>query len=292
MTILNLDKLILELNRHHLPYHEMSSWRTRGHGTLDVRDIGIHDSVTGGMTDDQAAQFVYVGRSDLPGPDYNICVGQNGTVYLISGVRSWNIGETRRDRIDTAIRALMPYDHELGEPEVDDFLDGNNTTFGVACITRGAGPYTTVQYKNTVLVVVALGHALGWSADDAARSTIGHSEATRRKVDPQFDMGAFRRQVKAQYAPLTRPTPPSVASQTVTGKLPVLHSGMVDPVHFGGGNYVARVQLLLRVPNTGHYDVATVAAVKAAVSRLNIATVDKTGNTVDGAVWHRLYGMV
>jgi hypothetical protein len=291
MTTLNPDKLIAELKRAGLAYHEMPSWRTRGHGTLNVRDLGIHDTVTGAQTDPQVAQTCWAGRSDLAGPLYNIMIGQTGQVWLVTAQRSWNIGKTRQERITTAIRALMPYDRELPAPDPDDFLSGNDTTLGIACATRGAGPYTTAQYKNTVLVVVAVGRALGWSADDTARSTLGHSEATRRKIDPQFDMGTFRRLVKAGFAPV--PTPPiGIIGQTVTGKLPLLHSGMADPIKFGGGNYVGRVQLLLRIPNTGHYDAATVAAVKTVVSRLNIATVDKTGNTVDSAVWHRLYGMV
>jgi len=274
-----------------LPYREMPNWRTRGHGPLDIHAIGVHDTVTGAMTDDAAAKFCYDGRADLAGPLYNILIGHNGVVYLLSTTRSWNIGTTHKPRIDMAVHGEMPYTTELGSPPPDNYGNGNDVTLGFGFITRGAGPYTTVQYANGVEAAAALGYALGWTADDFARSLIGHSEATSRKVDPLFDMGSFRRAVKAGYTLPRLPAPSGITSVHLSGTAPVLKAGMRDPVPFKGGNYVARVQLLLHVPNTGVYDTATVSAVAAAILRLAIPTLDRSGRTVDGPVWERLYGI-
>jgi hypothetical protein len=67
-------------------------------------------------------------------------------------------------------------------------------------------------------------------------------------------------------------------------------AGDADPVPFGGGNYVARVQVLLGVQRTGRYDAATVAKVKSENKRLLGRNVD--GRTVDGPFWDRLYGLI
>lgn len=90
--------------------------------------------------------------------------------------------------------------------------------------------------------------------------------------------------------PAPAPAPAPFPSDAVAGRLPILTYGMKDPIKYGGGYYVTRVQRLLGVPVTGTYDAATVAKVKSESARLLGRTVD--GRTVDGVFWRRIYGMV
>lgn len=83
------------------------------------------------------------------------------------------------------------------------------------------------------------------------------------------------------------PTPAKVEMVLLGGKVPILKSGMVDPV--GGMYYIKRLQQLLKVPDTGKYDTKTVAAVKAYDLRLLKRTTD--GKKVDATFWDRLYGL-
>lgn len=285
-------EFLAQLQKYGIPYHEMPNWTTRNHGPLNLHAFTIHDSVTGSMTDDRAAQFCYDGRSDLAGPLYNILIGRNGTAYLLSSGKTWNIGATYRQRVDLAISAQMPYERELGAPPPDDWDGGNDVCAGISLVTPGAGPYTSMQFSATAKVCAALAHALGtqWAsnADQAARSCIGHSEATSRKVDPYFDMGAFRREVKVQWTTPTPPPNPPLTTAWVEGHLPVLVAGMRDPV-VGGYNHIARAQKLLDIPVTSIYDLATATAVKNINARLLNRTID--GRTIDDVTWERLYGI-
>lgn len=178
-------------------------------GSFDPRAIAVHDSVTGSMSDDRAAQYCRDGRSDLPGPLYETLLGQDGRLRVVAWGRTNNSGRTNRARSDMAVQGRMPHDRELGVPPADDFGNSNNLNRGFAFITSGAGPYSDAQRTNGPKVIAAYVHSHGWSADSGIGSVIGHGELTRRKRDPDLDMGWLRRAAREIYLQIRGvPAPP------------------------------------------------------------------------------------
>lgn len=189
------DAFLAELRRLGVRYIEFGGWKTR-HISAPFTPMAatIHDSVTGTMSDQRAAEFCRDGRIDLLGPLYSMLLGRDGVLRLIAWGATNNSGSTRLDRVQLAWNGAMPLDHELGSPaEVDNYAAANQRHHGIAYTTPGAGPYTAVQRSVMPLVLAALGAAEGWSAEGGARSMIGHGEATKRKRDPELDMGELRR---------------------------------------------------------------------------------------------------
>jgi hypothetical protein len=191
------DQLLSALRHFDVRIHEHSGWRTRSHGTLNARSIMVHDSVTGSMDDERAANFCAAGRSDLKGPLYEALIGRDGVCHLIAHGVTWNAGKGNAARLTQARKGQMPLDRELGRPASDDTSIANREVHGLAFVTAGAGPYTDVQRAAGARVVAAYAKAEGWTPRGGAGSVIGHGEYSRRKVDPQLDMGDLRRKVEA-----------------------------------------------------------------------------------------------
>jgi len=194
------DQLLDALRHFGVKVHEHSGWRTRNHGRLDPKAVMVHDSVTGSMSDERAAQFCADGRSDLKGPLYVCMIGQDGQAHLIAHGVSWNAGKGNLSRLNQARSGTMPLAQELGRPSTDNTSTANSIVHGVAYTTAGAGPYSAVQRAAGPRVVAAYCRAEGWSANGGAGSVIGHGEYSTRKVDPQLDMGELRRQVRELLA--------------------------------------------------------------------------------------------
>lgn len=142
-----------------------------------------------------------------------------------------------------------------------------------------------------------------WATDDdiraAAKGVKGgicrHSDITRvlggtthTDPGPGYPRDALLSHIRGLLAPpVVHPDP--VTAANISGRVPMLRLGMRDPIAFGGGMYVHRVQQLLSVKPTGVYDEATRAAVAAMNARLLNRRTD--GKTVDAMFWHRLYGL-
>jgi len=180
--------------------HEHSGWRTRRHGALDAKVIVVHDSVTGSMSDERAADFCAQGRSDLKGPLYECLIGQDGQAHLIAHGVTWNAGRGNAARLTMARQGKMPTDRELGRPSSDDTGAANSIAHGIAYTTAGAGPYSGAQAAAGQRVIAAYCRAEGWSPRGGAGSVIGHGEYSSRKVDPKLDMGTLRTQVERLLA--------------------------------------------------------------------------------------------
>jgi len=188
------DGLLDALRHFDVTVHEHAGWRTHNHGDLTANTLTIHDTVTGHMTGEQAANFCSAGRSDLAGPLYEALVDQVGTAHLIAYGVTWNAGKTNRARFELAASGKMPLGAELGRPAADDYLGANQRTHAVALITYGAGPYSGEQIEATARVCAAYIRAEGWEPYGAA-SMAGHGELSSRKIDPQLSMGALRTRV-------------------------------------------------------------------------------------------------
>jgi len=190
------DGLLSALRHFEVPVHEHAGWRTRNHGSLNANVIVVHDSVTGSMDDERAANFCATGRSDLAGPLYECLVGQDGTAHLIAYGQSWHGGRGTRARFELAAAGKMPLPVELGRAGTDDYSGANQRSHGVAFITYGAGPYSPEQTEAGARVCAAYCQAEGWGQYGAA-SMLGHGEFTSRKIDPQMDMGLLRTRTHA-----------------------------------------------------------------------------------------------
>lgn len=201
------NALIAALRRRAVPYTEYAGWGTRNTGRpFTPLAITLHDSVTGAMSDDRAAEFCRDGRTNLAGPLYTALLGRDGVLRLIGWGTTNNSGSTVRARVELAKAGDMPLDRELPTPTAaDDYFATNQQHHGVAYVTEAAGPYTDLQRQRMPQVLAAFCECEGWSPEGGAGSVIGHGEATRRKSDPALDMGDVRRQV---LAALRGDTPP------------------------------------------------------------------------------------
>lgn len=194
------DDLLGAMDHFGVHVKEYPGWRTRNHddelGPLHANVLVVHDSVTGSMSDERAANFCILGRSDLAGPLYSCLVGRDGTAHLIAHGTTYNAGRGNANRFVQATRGLMPLDFELGRPSPDDYDSGNQRAHGIAFTTYGAGPYTAEQVEAGARVCAAYCRAEGWGEYGAA-SMIGHGEFSARKIDPQLDMGQLRTRTHA-----------------------------------------------------------------------------------------------
>jgi hypothetical protein len=210
------DALLSALRHFDVTVHEHAGWRTRSHGTLTANVIVVHDSVTGSMSDETAANFCAAGRSDLAGPLYECLVGHDGTAHLIAFGQTYNAGKTNRARIELAAAGRMPLDRELGQPPPDDYLAANQRAHAVALVTYGHGAYSPQQTEAAARVCAAYCRAEGWD-QYGATSMIGHGEASARKIDPEFDMGGLRTRTHALVMDTGETWVVTVAGDTLWG---------------------------------------------------------------------------
>lgn len=263
---------------------------TPGHGTMGtVNGVIMHHTATpqSAAGDYPSLNVVTKGRSDLPGPLCNFGLGRSGTIYLVTEGIAWHAGAGTWKGI----------------------TDGNGHFLGIEAEHPGVAgqPWPAVQADAYVRLVASILNFLGRNTDwDIRHAT--WATPPGRKVDivltpsiptmPVFD-GKVKELLAApakinrnwKPAPPKPPAPPPVAvAGVIQGKVPLLTVGMRDPIAFGGGNYVHRVQQLLGVKITGVYDAATVAAVKDVNARLLKRNVD--GRSVDAVTWRRIYGLV
>lgn len=307
MTVTTHAKFLAACKRFAVPVVEHSRngvpwYRHNAGATFDAHVLGVHDTRHGGTSDlwpiGNAWPYCWDGRpGEVPGPLYlGLVAREDGRLHMIGWGKTNNAGKTSRAAVDRAWRGLMPLDRELPAAGADDYLAANNVVAGFAYVANGQP--TAAQVRTMEGALAAYGYACGWTAKDTAGSVADHGELTRRKSDATRSARDTRRGVLARFAnptgaakPAPAPAPAAVRSVALSGTAPVLVAGMADPLRFKGGQYVSRVQRLLGIPLTGRYDAATVAKVKSEVARLKIGTPDKSGRTVDGPVWERLYGI-
>lgn len=151
-----------------LPVVECAGWRTRGHAAFTaVNTIMAHH--TAGPRNGEAPSLGVVtnGRPGLAGPLSQIVLGRSGTVYVVAAGVAWHAGNTR-----TA-------------------AEGNYRAIGIEAEATGVDPWPAAQYDAYVRLCRALIDHYGLSP----ANVVGHKEAAvprGRKIDPNFDMNAFR----------------------------------------------------------------------------------------------------
>lgn len=161
------------LRRGGLDVEEMAGWRTRGHGPMGgVRTIVCHHTAGPRSGEAPSLNTVMNGRPGLEGPLSHLVLGRSGTWYVVAAGLCWHAGATW-----TADQ-------------------GNSWAIGIEAEATGVDGWPTEQYQSYARGCRVLADHYRVPVD----RVLGHKEVAKpagRKVDPNFDMNAFRRAVAA-----------------------------------------------------------------------------------------------
>lgn len=216
---------------------EQPDWRTRGRGDVGIiRGVICHHTAGSRTGNMPSLGVVTNGRPDLPGPLSQLCLGRDGTFFVVAAGRS----------------------NHAGTGNWQGVTNGNNSFIGIEAENTGRkeGPnaesWPAVQldaYRRGVAAILKKIRA-------NAIMCCGHKEYALpigRKHDPTFDMDDFRLQVAAIMAG-TAPLP-SVIPAVDSHNRPTVRRGAV-------GELVEVIQTKIGVPANGNFDASTEAAVR------------------------------
>jgi hypothetical protein len=146
-------------------------WRNYGHGTPGpVEGVVCHHTAGPASGDTPSLNVVVYGRSDLPGPLCNLYLSRSGEVYLVAAGISYHAGETQQSWQD------------------------NNSAIGIEAEATGVDGWPEDQYHAYARLCSSLAIWYGLPVSHV----MGHKEVcypAGRKIDPNFDMNAFRQAV-------------------------------------------------------------------------------------------------
>jgi hypothetical protein len=189
------------LRAHGLKVVEHDGWLTRGRpastGGFDPVGVLCHHTATGKATSDaNVVRLLIGGRSDLPGPLCHMGLARDGTVHMIAAGRANHAGKAKASGTVGA-------------------GDGNVLYIGIEAFNDGVGEkWPTVQYDAYALLAAVLSDEI---TNNSAQTVRGHKETSvTGKIDPTFDMNAFRSHVAADLAKLTAPPTAEKPETTVT----------------------------------------------------------------------------
>jgi hypothetical protein len=158
------------------PVAEQAGWKLRGRAEFGAfKGVMIHHTAGPRTGNAPSLGVVTNGRSDLPGPLCNLLHGRDGTFYCVASGRA----------------------NHAGAGSWHGVTSGNSTTIGIECENTGVAndsPWPEAQVQRLAQGVAAL-------LDHGGLPTImcmGHKEYATphgRKIDPSFDMEAFRARV-------------------------------------------------------------------------------------------------
>jgi hypothetical protein len=230
-----LPKILLDAG---LKVAEQPGWKTRGRGDVGtVKGVICHHTAGAKTGNMPSLGVVTHGRSDLPGPLSQLCLGRDGTFFVVAAGRCNHAGAGNWQSIPTGNTSFIGV-----EAENTGKIDGPN-----------ADPWPAVQldaYRRGVAAILTKIRA-------DAIMCCGHKEyalPVGRKIDPTFDMDDFRRQVAAIMAG-TAPLP-SIIPAVDEENRPTLRRG-------DSGELVKLVQRKVGVDADGTFDSDTEAAVRA-----------------------------
>lgn len=225
----------------HLKVAEVDGWEDHGHGDVgNILGVICHHTAGPKQGNMPSLNTLVRGRGDLPGPLAQLGLGRDGTFYVIAAGRSWHAG-----------KGIW-----------NGFTNGNSNFIGIEAENTGLAndlPWPEVQMDAYRRGVVAILKHLGRNAGDCA----GHKEYARpagRKIDPSFDMIAFRARVAAildgtapspDLIPPVEPDPPPG-----TAPRPTLRRG-------AHGDLVSEIQRKVGADVDGKFGPKTEAAVRA-----------------------------
>jgi peptidoglycan hydrolase-like protein with peptidoglycan-binding domain len=216
---------------------EQPDWETRGRGDVDtIQGIICHHTAGPKSGNMPSLGIVTNGRPDLPGPLSQLCLGRDGTFFVVAAGRANHAGIGNWQGVTTGNSSFIGI-----EAENTGMTDGPN-----------ADPWPAVQLDAYRRGVAAILKKIG--AD--AIMCCGHKEyalPAGRKTDPTFDMTDFRAQVAAIMAG-TAPQPSVIPAQDAENR-PTLRRGDT-------GSFVEQIQAKVGVAVSGIFDADTEAAVR------------------------------
>lgn len=151
---------------------EQPGWKTRGRDwPAEPKGILCHHTAGAKTGNAPSLKLVTEGRPDLPGPLSQLVLGRDGTFYVVAAGRSNHAGPGIWEGITT----------------------GNSSFIGIEAENMGttADPWPAAQMEAYAQGCAAILLRLG----QPAKMVAGHKEYARprgRKIDPTFDMNAFR----------------------------------------------------------------------------------------------------
>jgi N-acetyl-anhydromuramyl-L-alanine amidase AmpD len=216
---------------------EQPGWKTRGRSEMGVvRGVMCHHTAGARTGNMPSLRIVTDGRPDLPGPLSQLCLGRDGTFFVVAAGRA----------------------NHAGAGNWQGVASGNSSFIGIEAENTGltagpnAEPWPAVQldaYRRGVAAILTR-----LRADSIM--CCGHKEFALpmgRKIDPTFDMDDFRIRVAAIMGG-TAPRP-SVIPGVDSDNRPTLRRG-------ARGDLLKLVQKKVGVPTTGTFDANTEAAVR------------------------------
>lgn len=177
--------LVTAVRKSGLAVVEVEGWQTRGHGPMEGLPFCVICHHTAGPATGEfpSKNVVVNGRPDLDGPLSNLGLGRSGTVYVIAAGLAYHAGPTF------------------------EFWQSNGWSIGIEAEATGKDPWPSVQVNAYARLCRALCDHYSLSYD----CVLGHKEVAKplgRKIDPNFDMTAFRSAVANVGAkPAPSPTP-------------------------------------------------------------------------------------
>jgi hypothetical protein len=148
-------------------------WKSYGHGTPGaVQAVDCHHTAGPPTGDTPSLNTVIYGRSDLPGPLCNLYLSRSGEVYLVAAGIGYHAGATLQNWQD------------------------NDSAIGIEAEATGVDAWPQDQYDAYARMCACLAAYYRLPLDHV----LGHKEVCDppgRKIDPNFDMNAFRGRVKA-----------------------------------------------------------------------------------------------
>ena len=185
---------------------EQPGWRTRGRGDVGpIKGVMCHHTAGAKTGNMPSLGIVTNGRRDLPGPLAQLCLGRDGTYFVVAAGRC----------------------NHAGRGNWQGFTAGNTNFIGIEAENTGhlsgdkADPWPAVQmdaYRRGVAAILKKIRA-------NAIMCCGHKEYAlpmHRKPDPTFDMTDFRSQVSAIMAGIA--PAPTIIPPTELGKPPHLET--------------------------------------------------------------------
>jgi peptidoglycan hydrolase-like protein with peptidoglycan-binding domain len=212
---------------------EQPGWRMRGRGDVgDIQGVMCHHTAGARSGNMPSLGVVTDGRSDLPGPLSQLCLGRDGTFFVVAAGRCNHAGAGNWQGIAT----------------------GNSRFIGIEAENTGRAddPWPAVQLDAYRRGVAAILKKLGANAIMCC----GHREyalPVGRKPDPDFDMEAFRLQV-AMIMAGTAPLPSVIPAVDVSNR-PTLRRGSI-------GGDVELVRTKIGLAPSGAFDADTEAALR------------------------------
>jgi hypothetical protein len=212
---------------------EQPGWKNRGRGDIGtIKGVICHHTSGAKKGNMPSLGVVTEGRDDLPGPLAQLCLGRDGTFFVVAAGRC----------------------NHAGVGNWQGFTSGNGNFIGIEAENTGEpdDPWPAVQLDAYTHGVAALLKKIGANAIMCC----GHKEYALppgRKDDPSFKMGEFRQQVAAIMAGAA-PDLTVIPAADSTGR-PTLRRGDT-------GDLVKKVQAKVGVAPSGDFDGETEAAVR------------------------------